>query len=75
MATNKICLGGVYVAKDVHDRLKELHKTEARYRHSTGNRITFSSFVEDLLSDYCRDREMVKHAMANLDKMDNSEFE
>ncbi len=75
MATNKIKLSGVRVSKDVHDRLKELHKTEARQRTSTGNRITFSSFIEELLADYVRDTTIFKRAMANLDKMDNSEFE
>ena len=65
----------VMIAKDVHDRLKELHGTEARQRTSTGNKITFSSFVEELLADYVRETVRFKRAMANLDKMDNSEFE
>ena len=74
MATSKKFLG-VRVSPDILEKLKALHKTEARQRTSTGNRITFSSFIEELLADYIRETVRFKKAMKNLHKMDNSEFE
>ena len=75
MATKKISLGGVRVSPDVYEKLKEMHRRTARQRHSTGNRITFSSWIEELLADYIRDTVKFKRAIANLDKMPDTGFE
>ena len=74
MATKKKLLRA-YVRPDVYDRLKDLHATEARRRSSTDNRITFSSWIEEILAEWSWKRWTVREGLKNLDKMDNSEFE
>ena len=65
MATDKVKLSGVRVRQDVMADLKRLHETNARRRTSTGNRITFSSWIEEILVDYIRITDLVKEERRN----------
>ena len=74
MATDKARLF-VRVSPDLRDRLKKLHLTDARTRHKTGNRITFSSWIEEILADYIGGIDAHRKANDNPDSLDYSEFE
>ncbi len=75
MSTDKVSLGGVRISPDILDRLKELYKTEARRRASTGNKITFSSWIEELLAYYASRQVIYRRAMDRFDELPNDEFE
>jgi len=69
MATDKVSLGGVRVSPDVMKDLKYFHELNARRRGSTKNRITFSSWIEELLSGYISQAKKYK---GNKDSIDLS---
>jgi len=54
MSTKKVSLGGVRISPDIYEKLKERHRKVARVRLRTGNKITFSSWVEELFGAYLR---------------------
>ena len=64
MATNKKLLG-VRVSLDLLDDLKRLHMKEARVRYRSKRRLTFSSWVEEVLGDYVRVTDDVRKEEAN----------
>lgn len=60
MATNKVKLSGVRVSPDILANLKRLHEKEARVRYRSKRRLTFSSWIEELLSDDIREIDNIR---------------
>lgn len=67
MATDKVSLGGVWVSRDCMEKLKELHGISARRHERTGNKQTFSSWMEMKLMEMVMIEKAIKDKEWNED--------
>ena len=78
MATSKKFLG-VRVSPDLLANLKYIHSVEGREREKTGNKISFSSWVEEILGTYSYERIVEIKAIAKMkakpEEVDWSDFD
>jgi hypothetical protein len=75
MATEKIQLNGVRIQGEVFNLLKLRHEKEARTNKRTGNKESFSRYIERMLGDVAYERKMIEEMNENKIGWDANDFE
>lgn len=75
MATDKVQLNGVRIHGDVLSLLKLRHEKEARVNKRTGNRESFSRYIERILGDIAYERKLIEEMKDDKGKWDVEDFE